>query len=89
MSVVIADPSWDDATINKFIAEQEGILQGPLTKIGNKNGSTTLQINDLAGKPAKNAAITTGNPPVGATLISTDKIFISGTLKTATAYRPS
>ncbi len=87
MSVIIVEPASDLATINTLIAQQEDFLQGPLTRIGNKNGKTTLQIDDLGGKPQKHAEVTTANPPVGAVLINTAKIFIAGTLTTATAYR--
>jgi len=87
MTVLIADPSWDLPTLNTFVSQQENTLAGPLTKIGNSNGKTTLDIDVAAGIPAKNAVITTGNPPATATTINSDNIYISGTLTQATAYR--
>jgi len=86
---VAADPSWDLATINTFVAQEENTLQGPLTKIGNDGSNTTLDINVMGGKPTKNAVITIGNPPAGSTSINSAQIYISGTLTNATAYRPS
>lgn len=89
MTILTGQPSWDLATLNTFIADQENFLRGPLTKIGNDGTETTLDIDDLADDgPAKNAVITLGPPPAGATKINTDAIFVSGALVIATAYRP-
>jgi hypothetical protein len=92
MQTLIAQPSWDLATLNTFVAQQENSRQGPLTKIANDGTNTTVDIDDLApsGKPAKNAVIiTSGSPPAGASTIGTGKIFVSGSLTDATAYRPA
>ncbi len=89
MSVVTADPGWDLVQLNTFVAQMENVLRGPLTKIGNDGTSTTLDIDDPTGKPAKNAVITIGQPPGGAKTIGTDSIFVSGVLSKATAYRPA
>ena len=90
MTILTAQPSWDLPTLNTFVAQQENFLRGPLTKIGNNGSQTTLDIDDLADDgPAKNAVITLGSLPAGATKINTDAIFVSGALVVATAYRPS
>jgi hypothetical protein len=89
MTIVIGNPAWDLPTLNTFVSQQEDFLRGPLTKISNDGTNTTLDIDDTLDKPAKNAAITTAVPPAGMVIINTDKIFISGTLITATAYRPT
>jgi hypothetical protein len=86
---VTAEPNWDLSTINTFVAQQENVLQGPLTKIGNDGSKTTLDIDLMGGKPKKNAMITTGNLPAGATEINTAQIYISGALTAATSYRPA
>ena len=85
------EPEWDLATLNTFVADQENVMQGPLVKIGNNRSKTALSIDDEQpdGKPAKNAVITTGPLPAGATKIGTGTIFISGVLAVATAYRPA
>lgn len=88
-TIVTAEPDTDLATLNTFVAQQENVLQGPLTKIGNDGNKTTLDIDDLEGKPEKNAKITTGAPPTGATVISKGRIFVSGALTSATSYRPA
>ncbi len=88
MSIISIDPSWDEAAINKLIGQQEDVLHGPLTKIGNDGTNTIITIGDADGKPAKHAMISSGNLPAGAQLINTAKIFIKGALTTATAYRP-
>jgi hypothetical protein len=88
MTTVTAEPNWDLSTLNTFVAQQENVLQGPLTKIGNDGSKTTLDIDLMAGKPQKNAVITTGNPPAGATKINTAQVYISGGLTSATSYRP-
>ena len=90
MVTLTADPSWNFDTLNTFVAQQENFLRGPLTKIGNDGTNTTLDIDDINGdKPIKNAVITMGSLPAGATKINTNNIFISGTLVIATAYRPA
>jgi hypothetical protein len=90
MATVTAEPGWNLHTLNNFVAQQENYLQGPLTKIGNDGTKTTLDIDDITGdKPAKNAVVTIGTIPGGATKINTDSIFISNTLVIATAYRPA
>ena len=88
MTTITAEPGLDLATLNTFVKQQENTLEGPLTKIGNSGGKTTLDIDVLGGKPAKNSVITTGALPAGATKINADKIFVSGALTSATAYRP-
>jgi hypothetical protein len=89
MTKVTAEPTWDVATLNTFVSQQEDVLAGPLTKIGNSNGKTTLELDTLAGTPAKHAMITAGRPPATATIINSDKIYISSVLTQATAYRPT
>jgi hypothetical protein len=84
------DPSLTLQNLNLFVAERETGRQGPLTAIGNKDGKTTIEINDLdpAGAPATPSVITTGSLPAGAKLIGKGKIYVSGTLTDATAYSP-
>ena len=90
MTTLTAEPNWDLNTLNTFVAQQENFLQGPLTIIGNDGTKTTLDIDDVNGdKPIKNAVIAIGMIPAGATKINTANIFISNTLVTATAYRPT
>jgi hypothetical protein len=92
MTIVQAeDPSWDLPKLNVFVAEQENVLQGVLTKIGNDGSKTTLDIDDGVNQraPDKNSVITTGSPPAGATKLNTAQIFVSGRLESATAYRPA
>lgn len=91
MPILTSPPNRTLAELNEFVGQQEGDLQGPLTAIGNKDGSTTIQINDLdpAGAPAKpSVIITSGVPPAGARVIGTGKIYVSGALTDATAYKP-
>jgi hypothetical protein len=90
MPLVDALPSWTLAELNQFVSEQETILGGPLTNIGNKDGKTTITINDLDpnGSPATHSVITTSAPPAGAKVIGAGKIYVSGTLTDATAYKP-
>lgn len=63
MTIVTGQPDWDLPTLNTFVAQQEDSLAGPLTKIGNNSGNTTLNIDALAGAPAKHAVITSGSAP--------------------------
>jgi hypothetical protein len=87
MTTVTAQSSWDLAMLNTFVAQQEASLAGPLTKIGNSGGNTTLEIDTLGGPPAKSAKITTGAVPTEGTVINADKVYISNVLMAATAYR--
>jgi hypothetical protein len=89
MPIIPSLPTRTLAELNQFVREQETGLQGPLTAIGNKDGSTTIEINDLdpGGAPAMpSVIITTGGRPAGAKIIGTGKIYVSGTLTDATAY---
>lgn len=90
-TTVAIEPNQTLVQINQFVAQSEMGLNGPLTAIGNKDGKTTIDINDLdpAGKPAKSSIVTTGSPPAGAKTIGKGKIYISGTLTDATAYKPA
>jgi len=91
MALVDAAANFTLLDLNIFLKEQETVLGGPLTRIGNKDGKTTLEINDLdpAGAPAPpSVIITSGAPPAGAQVIGTGKIYVSGALTDATAYRP-
>ena len=88
MTTVTAEPDWDLTKLNTFIGQMENAFVGPLTKIGNDGNKTTLAIDSLGGKPAKHSLVTTDDVPDGGTKINTDKIFISGELKNATAYKP-
>jgi hypothetical protein len=88
MAIVQADPSSTLAQLNQLVAQSEKRLLGPLTAIGNSNGKTTLTIDDqAAGNPTPPSQITAGTLPAGATKIGDGKIYISGTLTDATAYK--
>ena len=92
MSVVVeAEASWNLDQLNQFVADREDVLQGPLTAIGNGNGKTRLTIDDQdpAGAPSKHSLITLGGIPAGATLIGADRVYISGNLTNAAAYKPA
>jgi hypothetical protein len=92
MTLVYApSPNLTLADLNQFVSDQETALDGPLTAIGNKAGKTTLTINDEDpnGNPATPSMITIDLPPTGAKVIGKGKVYISGTLKDATAYSPA
>jgi hypothetical protein len=61
MPILTTPPNRTLAELNEFVGQQEEDLQGSLTAIGNKDGSTTIQINDLdpAGAPTKPSVIIT------------------------------
>lgn len=86
--LIKVDAAKDLTFINGLVAQQENVLRGPLVAIGNDGSETILSINGMAGKPTANAMITTASVPSSATTIGAGQIFISGTLTSATAYRP-
>jgi len=90
MVIVTYPASGTLADLNQLVKEQEAALDGPLADIGNKDGWTTIDIDDLEpnGKPALPSLITTASPPAGAKVIAKGKVYISGALTDATAYRP-
>jgi hypothetical protein len=89
MSTVTSPSSSDLPTLNALVAQQENVLNGPLTNIGNDGTNTTFNINAMDGTPPKNTIITTGSVPTGSTTIASGQIYISGVLTAATAYRPT
>jgi hypothetical protein len=91
MAIFGVDPNYTLDELNQFVEERETARQGPLTAIGNKDGKTIIEIDTLdpAGAPATPSKITTaGTPPAGARIIGRGKIYVSGTLTDATAYKP-
>jgi hypothetical protein len=90
MEIVEADSGFTLARLNKFVAQSEKRLLGPLTAIGNRNNKTTLTINDqAAGNPTPPSQIATEALPPGATKIGDGQVYISGKLTNATAYSPA
>jgi hypothetical protein len=89
MTIVEADPSYTVDQLNAFVTQSEKRLMGPLTAIGNNtNGKTTLTIDERApSNPTPPSKITTGQLPVGATKIGDGRVYISGTLTDAIAYK--
>jgi hypothetical protein len=90
MAIITSDPNRTLSELNQFVAQSEMGLNGSLKAIGNKDGKTTIEIDGLdpAGKPATASVIATGTPPAGAKVIGKGKIYVSGTLTDATAYKP-
>ena len=72
MVIVTYPASGTLADLNQLVKEQEAALDGPLADIGNKDGWTTIDIDDLEpnGKPALPSLITTASPPAGAKVIA-------------------
>lgn len=88
MAIVEADPSYTIVQLNHFVAQSEKRLLGPLTAIGNDNGKTTLTIDENApANPNPPSKVTIGQLPAGATKIGGGKVYISGNLADAIAFR--
>lgn len=89
MAIVEADSGFTLNELNKFVAQSEQNLLGPLTAIGNSNNKTTLTINErAASNPTPASRIATGALPPGAAQIGKGRVYISGQLTDAIAYRP-